>query len=144
MNVLIPMNDFDKNSIFYSEQVKNTIIENSYFVRIIYSTELMSLNNISIIIPFKNITDKHYNKYTCWFDVKSNMDTILKFQEIERNLLEKLDFQVPLKFNIYNQLMMGQFKYISNYFNSQIYVLKISGICISPEGAYLTFKFIKY
>ena len=49
MNVLIPMNDFDKNSIFYSEQVKNTIIENSYFVRIIYSTELMSLNNISII-----------------------------------------------------------------------------------------------
>ena len=82
----------------------------------------MSLSNISIIIPFKNITDKHYNKYTCWFDVKSNMDTILKFQEIERRLLEKLNLDVPIKCNIYNQLMTGQFTLISKRFTNCLHL----------------------
>lgn len=56
MLLLKNINNYNNNYIFFSEPVKNKIIDDSLFIRIIYSTHTVSFNGIYFIIPLKNIT----------------------------------------------------------------------------------------
>ena len=49
------MNNFDKNYIFLLDPIKNFVLDNAYFYKIIYSTDIVSLNNIIFSINLKNI-----------------------------------------------------------------------------------------
>ena len=46
MNINVPIDKFDINNIFYSEKIKNTVMPDSYFIRIIYSNSLFTLNGV--------------------------------------------------------------------------------------------------
>ena len=64
MNLAIDLKDFDINSVFFQKPITNTVIDNSDFIRILYSNELMILNGIYIKIKLnifvKSIISKHY------------------------------------------------------------------------------------
>ena len=50
MNIIINIDDVKTSNIFYQHPVKNTIMENSNFIRLIYSTDYYTLNNLLIEI----------------------------------------------------------------------------------------------
>lgn len=71
--------DINPQNIYFSEGIKNTVLTNGKFIRIMYSTSLYILNTILINIKLQNICIEHtYNKYKCSFPVEKNMPYIKK------------------------------------------------------------------
>lgn len=46
-NVILDLHDINTDNIHVLEPIRNTIIQNGYFRRIIYSNEFMTLNNFN-------------------------------------------------------------------------------------------------
>ena len=46
MNVVLDIDDFKLENVFFQDSVKNTVMDNSDFIRTLYSTELFTINGI--------------------------------------------------------------------------------------------------
>ena len=68
---------FNKNYIYFNEPIQNTIINESRFIRILYSTPNIIFNGINILLKI-NIdgVDKQYNKNIIYYSVDKNTETI--------------------------------------------------------------------
>lgn len=66
-NVILHIDNIDFQNIYIMEPIKNTIIQDGEFRRIIYSSDYMTLNNITLHlkIPYAKI-QKYYQKYKCF------------------------------------------------------------------------------
>ena len=63
MNIVKRLDQYDDNCVYFCEPIKNNIMNDGYFIRIIYSTPLFMLNGIYIAININHITiEKYYNK----------------------------------------------------------------------------------
>ena len=51
MILSIPIQDFNKECIYFGDYIKNIVIQNSFFIRLFYSTEHLSINVIYITFP---------------------------------------------------------------------------------------------
>ena len=68
MYVVLDVADFNINNIFFQEKVKNTVMDNSNFLRVNYSNELFILNGIFIKFNLKLYAiEKSFNKFKCLF-----------------------------------------------------------------------------
>ena len=77
MNIVKNINQYDENSLFFCEPIKNNIIDDSYFIRILYSTHNVVINGVYLLITLNNITcEKYYNKYRCCFNPNNHKDII--------------------------------------------------------------------
>ena len=82
MNVILSLDDISIHNIHFQESVKNTIMEGSDFIRIIYSNELFSLNGVYIEFELDTAyIDKYFNKY------KHNLN---KVSENNINIISRL------------------------------------------------------
>jgi hypothetical protein len=166
MNIIIPMDFFNEDHLFFFEKIKNNIISNGFFIKIIFSTSFYSLNVILIDIPLFNIKVIHKNnKSKYYFDILLNEKKIEKIKNIEYNILKKANINEKIpnyKINeilnngiitIFNSYEMdektnedinksrdftGEHK---NYYKSINIILKISGIWISDNNFGLSYKF---
>lgn len=151
MNIIIDINDFNTDNIFFQDSIKNTVISDSKFIRTIYSNDLFTINIIFIkfIINIQS-HEKLYNKYKCIFDVNNNLNIIEKLIDIENNIMNKYYLNKEKEFKITKQLLSGNFKFfINNNDNTNIInndnnniILKISGIWETNNNYGLTYKFI--
>jgi hypothetical protein len=139
-------------NVYFSEPVKNTVIPNSTFRRIIYSNNYVSLNNIHLKIKLDNIKiSKFYQKFKCMFNYHnvSTHNDILKITNIEKLILSKIKINDKLpKFSILEQARNGFIKFstldnntYSPDINSLVIHLKISGIWENISEYGLTYKF---
>ena len=138
------MNQYDENSLFFCEPIKNNIIDDSYFIRILYSTHNVVLNGIYLLITLNNITcEKYYNKYRCCFNPNNHKDVIDNIKKIEENILNKYDNKKIPNFKISEQLKNGNIK-LFNLINTSdsSFIVKISGIWETNCNYGLTYKFI--
>lgn len=146
MNIVKRIEQYDENNLFFCEPIKNNIISDSNFIKIIYSTNIMSINGIYFILNFcDTYCEKFYNKYKCSFNVSNNLELIEQIKLIEYNILNKLNFENKIKqFKIYDQLKSGNFKIFcdSLYRQSSKFILKISGIWETKTSYGLTYKFL--
>ena len=55
MNIILNINSISSNNIYFYDSVKNTIINNSNFIKITYSNNYFILNGIYIKIKLPNI-----------------------------------------------------------------------------------------
>ncbi len=116
------------------------------FIRILYSTNLMVLNGIYLLIKLNDITcEKYYNKYKCTFNVYNHKDIIESLKLIEEEIIKKYKTNKIPSYKIYEQIKCGQIKLFSdiNNLNSQTFILKISGIWETQTNYGLTYKFIR-
>ena len=122
INLIINLENVSTNNIFFYEQVKNTILDNSYFIRIIFSNKDLILNGIYILINLNN-------------SINDNCKII---EELEKNILFKYKSD-----KIQNKKIKDNFLYLLNKNNNNKYiVLKISGIWETLNNIGLTFKYI--
>ena len=54
MIVYIDIDSYNKNFLFFSESIKNTVIDNGKFIRVIYSDDNSVINALYIVVPFSN------------------------------------------------------------------------------------------
>ena len=146
MNIVKTLDQYNQDFVYFSERIKNNIMNNGNFVRIIYSTPLFVLNGIYIAvnINYTNI-DKYYNKYKCSFDLNQYKDVLDKLYLIEEGILKKSNIigKSP-QYKIYEQLKNGNIKLFSESIEriNNIFILKIAGIWETSCEYGLTYKFI--
>ena len=145
MNLVQQLNQYNIKNVFYSEPIKNNIINDSNFIRIIYSTSYINLNSITIQLPFININiEKYFNKYKCHFNTTINHQLIEQLKNIEYELLNMYLFKDKIpQYKISEQLQNGIiYVYLNNLKKNNLYILKISGIWFNDTTYGLTYKFI--
>ena len=85
MIIYTKLDNYNKNFIYFGENIKNTVIINGKFIRIVYSDELCTLNGIYILVPFSNIKKNSQNS----FSIDKNDPVIAKICEMEKDILDK-------------------------------------------------------
>jgi hypothetical protein len=137
---------YNEDNVYFLEPIKNNIMNNGNFIRIIYSTSLFVLNGIYININLNYTSvDKYYNKYKCSFDINQYKELIEKLRIIEEGLIKKISIigKVP-QFKIYEQLKNGNIKVFSETSDKigNTFLLKIAGIWETETEYGLTYKFL--
>ena len=153
MNLIVNINQFDNRSIYLCEPIKNNIVKNSDFIRILYLTQYMSLNGLHLLINLTDVICERYNnnKYKYSFNISYNFDIIEKIQSIEIDLLKKYDILNKTKtpsYDIYEMLKNGHIKHFTNFANLKTkqncsFILKISGLWETNDKYGLAYKFQK-
>lgn len=136
---------YNNNNIYFCETIKNNVIDNSYFIRIIYSSEHLSLNGIYLLFELKDVVyENYYNKYKCEFNIEKNKDVIERLKMIEMEILQLYGTNKIATHNIDKQLQSGYIKIFEkiNNTSNQLFMLKISGLWETNDNYGITFKFI--
>ena len=165
LTTAIYINQYDTNNIFLLEPIKNSIIERSKFIKIVYSDKNMMMNGISIYLSFNdiihifdannNILTNNY-RYKIFIDKNKNKETINFIKSIEYDIFNKLINNKKYQNKIFNYKLNEQINsnfikctndnllnYNTNLINNNRFILKISGICETEYEINLTYKFIE-
>ena len=145
MNLVKSINQYNEDNIYFCEPIKNNVMNEGKFIRILYSTYNLVLNGIYLLVHINDITcDKYYNKYKCNFNTLHNKDIIDNIKTIEENILRKIEIKKIPQLKIYELLRNGNIK-LFNEVNKSFcsFILKISGIWETQFNYGLTYKFIK-
>lgn len=146
MNLVKMIEQFNGNNLFFCEPIKNNIMIDGRFIRILYSTQNVVLNGIYLLVNLYNVTcENYYNKYKCSFNILNHKDIIEKLKTIEEEILKKYKSEKVPCYKIYEQLKGGYIKIFTNVGNISYcrFTLKISGIWETQNSYGLTYKFIK-
>jgi hypothetical protein len=146
MNIVKNIYQYNEDYVYFCEPIKNNIMNNGNFIRIIYSTSFFILNGIYISIQINYTSvDKYYNKFKCSFDINQYKELIEKLKIIEKGLLKKSGIlgKIP-QYKIYEQLKNSNIKVFSDSFDKigNTFLLKIAGIWETETEYGLTYKFI--
>jgi len=146
MNIVKTIDQYKQNYVYFCEPIKNNIMNNGSFIRIIYSTPLFVLNGIYISINIGHISiEKYYNKFKCTFDLYQHRDIVEKMRLIEESLLKKANIigKIP-QHKIYEQLRNSNIKVFSETPEKikNTFLLKIAGIWETENDYGLTYKFL--
>ena len=150
MNICETIENFDINNLYYLDPIKNTVIDNSNFIRILYSNKLLTLNGIYIYLDFSNITlinnNNNRGKYSIDLNNISNNKIILFIKNLEENILNNSIIKNKIQSKKLTELLSnGYIKNINNTFNiknNSKFILKISGIWESDFEYGLTYKIL--
>ena len=147
MNIVKNIDQYNINHIFFCDPIKNNVMNEGNFIRILYSNNYFVLNGIYLFITLHDITcEKYYNKYKCNFNVSNHKETIDGLKIIEEELLKKIDIRDKIpQYKIYEQFRNGNIKLFNDVGNksSCSFILKISGIWETYSNYGLTYKFMK-
>jgi hypothetical protein len=147
MNVVKKIDQYNDRYVYFCDSIKNNIMNEGNFIRILYSTNQFSLNGIYLTFQLNDVViEKYYNKYKCSFQIYSHKDLFESINKIEDNLLKKvsLKHKIP-QYKITEQLRNGNIKIFSDNppkENSNQYMLKISGIWETDLYYGVTYKFL--
>lgn len=145
MYIIHNVNDFNKECVYFANSTDNTVITDGKFTRIIYSTNLYTVNSILFNIKFSNLKfEYNYTKYKCCYDPVSNKNIIDKLIYIENAILESISNTKKPVYNIKNQILTGCIKFYepSKHTTIKEVILKISGIWENTNEFGLTYKFM--
>jgi hypothetical protein len=147
MNLVKKIEQFDINNIYFCEPIKNNIMNDGVFIRILYSTNSVVFNGIYLLISIHDTTcEKYYNKFKCSFNIENHKEVIDQLKKIEECLLKKIDIKNKTpQYKIYDQIKNGNVKVFNDVINkdNSLFILKISGIWETQFYYGLTYKFNK-
>ncbi len=149
MNVVIKEDQLNISNVYYTEPIQNIIMDNSQFIKIVYSTQDIILNGIYLLVELKHITkEKYFKKIKISYDVNLNKSMLHKIYEIENQLLNKYNVKHKTQRKIiYDTLSNGVIKMFPNNENDIInnknsFILKISGVWENVTEYGLTYKLL--
>ena len=153
MYLTIRSNDFKINNVIISDKSKNNVIENSFFYRMYYSNDLVSMNGIYIKFNLYDLEiEEYYNKIKCNFSRYDDRNKFLirQLTTIEHEILKNyIQLTQNPVYTIREQLMNYYIKLFHKENNRLIgklssvsVILKISGLWLTNKEHGLTFRFI--
>ena len=147
MNIVKNIDQYNDDFVYFCDPIKNNIMNNGNFIRILYSTSLFVLNGIYLNIYINQLTiEKYFNKYKCAFDIGAHANLIQRIKIIEENILRKINIlgKAP-QYKIYEQISNGNIKIFSDNIDNitNNFLLIIAGVWETEYHYGLTYKFIK-
>lgn len=148
MNIVKNINQYQDDCVYFCEPIKNNVMPDGNFIRILYSNSLFVLNGINLLISLYDIsTEKYYNKYKCSFNVSTHKDLIENLRLLEEKILKRCNIKIKIpKYKISEQMRNGNIKLFIEDTDKLIsgkFMLKISGIWETENQYGLTYKFVK-
>lgn len=160
MNIVKTLEQYNLQNVYFCEPIKNTIMNEGMFIRILYSTPNFVLNGVNVILPLNDVhVEKYYNKLKCSFNMNHHKDLTEQIRIMEESILNKMNIKNKIiHYKIYDQIKNGNIKIFSEnndkglqhqqnkqiyQNNSNMFMLKISGIWETDTHIGLTYKFIK-
>jgi len=148
MNVILTEENFAISNIYYNEPIQNTVMNNSKFIKIIYSNEYIILNGLYLLLTFKNISkETYFKKIKVKFDINNNKELLKFIYKVEEKILNKYSSAKRQKKIIFDTMNVGSIKLfpdgnddLNNSKNT--FILKISGIWEDQYEYGLTYKII--
>ena len=137
MYIAINIEEYNIHNLFLSESTKNTVIENSLFTRLFYSTENINLNGCFFVLNVNNYIDENKTQELLSRIHNIELDILLLYQHNILSNNQKIK-KLMLRENINNQINN---KYSKINEKKQI-IIKISGIWEDYTEYGLTFKII--
>ena len=140
MNLVLDTNNFSLKNIFFGDSIKNTVMNDSSFIRIIYSNKNFILNGIYIKIDFEKETNQ-----IKFLENSNNIKTINLIEKIENYILNTYNNSKNHCYKIKDQINFIIYKslaYNQTNQNKLNYILKISGIWETTTQIGITYKFI--
>ena len=147
MNIVKTIDQYNEDSVYFCDPIKNNIMTEGNFIRILYSTPIFILNGVYLSININQLTiEKYFNKYKCAFDIGAHANLIQRIKIIEENILRKINIlgKAP-QYKIYEQISNGNIKIFSDNIDNitNNFLLKIAGVWETEYHYGLTYKFIK-
>lgn len=148
MNVILTQDEYDISHIYYNEPIQNTVMNNSKFIKMIYSNEYIILNGVYLLLNFKNTAKElYFKKIKVKYDINNNKDLLKFIFEVEENILNKYPSLKKPKKIIYDTMITGAIKLFPNDIDDlnngkNSFILKISGIWEDQNEYGLTYKII--
>jgi len=149
MNVVIKEGQFNLTNVYYTEPIQNIIMDNSQFVKIVYSNEDVMMNGIYLLVDLKHINkESYFKKIKITYDTCLNKNILNRIYEIENQLLQKYNSNKKIQRKIiYDTLNNGVIKLFPNdekdvISNNNSFILKISGIWENETEYGLTYKLL--
>ena len=146
MNLVKSIEQYNHDNVVFCDPIKNNIMNDGYFIRILYSTGIMTLNGVYLLINLSDIVcEKYYNKFKCTFNVFNHKEIIENLKLIEEDILKKYKTDKIPSYKIYEQIKCGYIKIYSDIDNNSntSFILKISGIWETQTNYGVTYKFLK-
>tara|TARA_Y100000389_G_scaffold182124_1_gene198458 strand:+ start:1583 stop:2125 length:543 start_codon:yes stop_codon:yes gene_type:complete len=154
------INEINKNNLILCDPIKNSLLQDSNFYKLLYSTENVTTNGVFILFKLNN-----YNIYKdkVAYNINENIELINNITNIENHLLNKLNNYKKKNFKLQELFLNSNIKYsysenyipnndsnnnnnnnnnnITNLNNSnKLFVLKLSGIWETKDNLGITFK----
>lgn len=149
MNVVIKEEQFKISNIYYTEPIQNIIMDNSQFIKIVYSNQDIMMSGIFLLVELKHITkESYFKKIKITYDTSLNKNILNRIYEIENQLLQKYNIHKKIQRKIiYDTLNNGVIKLFPNNENdlnnnNNSFILKISGIWENDTEYGLTYKLL--
>lgn len=147
MNIVKLIEQYNENNVILCEPIKNNVMNEGSFIRLLYSDPNCILNGIYLLFTINDIVcEKYYSKFKCTFNSLNYKSLIENIKLIEENLLKKCKTinKIP-QYKIYEQLKNGNIKIFNEIENKTVssFILKISGIWETHSNYGLTYKFTK-
>ena len=148
MNVILTEDEYDISHIYYNEPIQNTVMNNSKFIKMIYSNEYFILNGVYLLLNFKSTSKElYFKKIKVKYDITNNKDLLKFIFKVEENILNKYPSLKKQKKIIFDTMSTGSIKLFPNDINDlnngkNSFILKISGIWEDPQEYGLTYKII--
>lgn len=147
MNIIKNIEQYSDDCVYFCDPIKNTIMNDGNFIRILYSTPLFILNGIYLAVMINQLTvERYFNKYKCAFDIANNMETIHRIKHIEETILSKIKINGKMpQYKVYEQIRNGNIKVFADNIDdvTNKFLLKIAGIWETDYSYGLTYKFVK-
>ena len=149
-NIVKRLDQYNENHLFFCEPIKNNIMSEGNFLRILYSNHLFVLNGVHVMFTiYSSCIEKCYNKIKFAFHPDQNAHTIERLQFIEESILSQCPIQNKTpQYKITDQLKNN---YLKIFFdstqtmnnNANTFLLKISGVWETATHYGVTYKFTK-
>jgi hypothetical protein len=137
---------YDSNYVHFSNAIKNNIMKNGNFIKILYFTPSFKLNAIYLKINITNYLNEnniYRNNYI--FNPYSYINLIEKIKNIETEILFKSGIvnKIP-EYDLYKKLISGNIKIMTDIIEEKFdnFIIKISGIWENNNYYGLNYKFI--
>ena len=163
MDFLIPLNHYHIENVQFLKIKKNIVMENSLFIKMIYSDENLVMNGIYLDIPLLPVpnglnmgVNQNQNHSSLFFfsrDTANNQDIILKLVEMENDILQYYQYITPAYYEkktpVYSMKSQLEKGYIKWGFSKKPFpktlqhvCLKISGIWENNQEYGINYKFL--
>ena len=134
-----------KEYIYFNEPIQNNIINESRYIRILYSTPNIVFNGVHVLInlTIDNI-ERQYNKNILYYNIEKNTQTINDIKKIEKIILKKYNSIKTPSYNLSELLDGGVIRLFTDSIEKKKVmniVLKISGLWEDDETYGITYKF---
>ncbi len=150
MNIVLTHNQFNSNNIYFNEPIQNTVMDNSRFIKLIYSNENIMLNGVFLLLNIKIINkETYFKKIKISYDISNsiNKEILMNIYNIENNILLKYKSTKKPRSILYETLNSGVIKIFPNIDkdinnSNSSFILKISGIWEDDKEYGLTYKIL--